>query len=290
MYIDLSLYKKVGNGTETKITETKNKISINIEVPIELRSTDMAKNRTYQIVRIHEGVVTIIDGTYDPITYLFNFETDRFSTYALAYEDTNVDTDAGADDNIVTVTNDFFHLRLTAKAAETSQKLSFTKIHRADGYIIYGSLCGTNNKMVKLADVSGKITSYNHKGLKITNYYKYYVQAYKIMNGKKVAIATSKVIHSNTTSKTYANPTKVISDTSAVILTVGRTQKVTCKVVLPDNKKMDNHTSVIRYETTNKAIATVTKSGKIKAMSKGTCYIYAYAQNGVYKKIKVTVK
>lgn len=27
-----------------------------------------------------------------------------------------------------------------------------------------------------------------------------------------------------------------------------------------------------------------------KKLKKGTCYIYAYAQNGVYKKIKVKVK
>ncbi len=46
----------------------------------------------------------------------------------------------------------------------------------------------------------------------------------------------------------------------------------------------------MRYETTNKDIATVDKSGKIKAQSKGACYVYANAQNGVYKKIKVTVK
>jgi hypothetical protein len=203
---------------------------------------------------------------------------------------TNDTTDDRAKDNKVAVTNDFYHLRLTAKAAETSQKLTYTKISGADGYIIYGSLCGINNKMVKLADVSGKIASYNHKGLKKAKYYKYYVQAYKIVNGKKVVIATSRVIHSITTSKTYANPTKVVSDTSAVIISVGTSKEVTCKVILPDSKKIDNHTSVIRYETTNKEIATVSKSGRIKAMSKGTCYIFAYAQNGVYIKIKVTIK
>ncbi|MGB4657677.1 MAG: Ig-like domain-containing protein, partial [Mobilitalea sp.] len=288
MYIDLSLYKKVGDGTETKITETKNKISISIEIPAELRSTDMEKNRTYKIVRIHDGVVTMMEGTYDPVTYLFTFETDRFSTYALAYKDANVGTDSSINDEIIT--NDFFPLRLTAEAAETSQKLTYTKVPDADGYIIYGSPCGINNKMIKLADVSGKTTSYSNKGLKKAKYYKYYVQAYRIINGKKVVIATSKVIHSVTTSKTYANPTKVVSDTSAVILTVGTSQKVTCKVVLPSSKKMDNHASVLRYETTNKAIATVTQSGKIKAVSEGTCYIYAYAQNGVYTKIIVTVK
>ena len=29
---------------------------------------------------------------------------------------------------------------------------------------------------------------------------------------------------------------------------------------------------------------------KIKAVGKGTCYVYAYTQNGVYAKVKVTVK
>ena len=284
MYIDLSLYKKVGSGTETKITETKNKISISIEVPAELRSLDMDQNRSYKIVRIHEGVVTVIEGTYDPVTYLFTFETDRFSTYALAYEDSN------AKDNIATGTNDFFHFCLTSKATESSQKLTYNKVSGADGYIIYGTNCGLNNKLVKLADVSGKTTSYNHKDLDKATYYKCYVQAYKIVNGKKVVIATSKIIHSTTTSETYGNPTEVVLDTSVVTMTVGTSKKVTGNIVLPDNKQTENHVSPIRYESTNKAIATVTQSGNIKAISKGTCYLYVYAENGVYKKIKVTVK
>ena len=286
IYIDLSLYKKVGDGIETKITETKNKISISIEVPVELRSTDMAKNRTYQIIRIHEGEVTILKGVYDPDTNIFTFETDRFSTYALTYEETNT----GKDKNNVTVTRDFFSLCLRAKATINSQKLTYNKVAGADGYIIYGAPCGINNKLVKLADVSGKITSYNHKNLKKAAYYKYQVQAYKLINGKKVVIAYSKVIHSVTISKTYDNPIKVESDTSAVILARGKAKKITCQVVLPKSKKMSNHTAAIRFETSNKAIATVSSSGKIKGIAKGTCYIYAYAQNGVYKKIKVTVK
>lgn len=53
---------------------------------------------------------------------------------------------------------------------------------------------------------------------------------------------------------------------------------------------LKEHTAVIRYESSNKEIATVDSKGKIKAKAKGTCYIYVYAQNGVYKKIRVTVK
>ena len=32
------------------------------------------------------------------------------------------------------------------------------------------------------------------------------------------------------------------------------------------------------------------KPAIIKAKKKGTCYVYTYAQNGVYKKIKIIVK
>lgn len=286
MYIDLSLYKKIGNGAETKVSETIGKIGISIEVPEELRSANLEKNREYKIVRIHEGEVTIIEGTYDPETHLFTFETDRFSTYALAYEDLN--DEKNTQSNISN--SKFYHLRLTAKATETSQTISYTKIPKADGYILYGSPCGINNKLTKLADVSANTTSYNHKGLLKETYYKYFVQAYQVINGKKVIIANSKIIHSITKSNVYANPLKVISDTTSVLMGVGEYNTVSCSVLLPENKKIEQHVSEIRYETTNEAVAKVDKNGKIKAISKGTCYVYAYAQNGVYKRIKVRVQ
>ena len=46
----------------------------------------------------------------------------------------------------------------------------------------------------------------------------------------------------------------------------------------------------VSYESTDTKIATVSKKGVIKAKAKGTCYVYAYAQNGKCKKIKVRVK
>lgn len=44
------------------------------------------------------------------------------------------------------------------------------------------------------------------------------------------------------------------------------------------------------FESSNTKIATVNGKGVIKAKKKGSCNIYIYAQNGIYKKIKVTVK
>lgn len=40
----------------------------------------------------------------------------------------------------------------------------------------------------------------------------------------------------------------------------------------------------------NTKVVTVTSDGVIKAMRKGNCKIWVYAQNGVYKVITVTVK
>ena len=230
------------------------------------------------MIRIHNGEAIRLQGTYDAEKKLFTFETDRFSTYALTYQDTV----------IIKTYNDFHHLRLTAKAGKTSQTLSYKKVGNVDGYLIYGGKCGEEMKL--LAEVSDDTTSYKVKGLKQGTNYKYQVKAYRMIDGEKVTIMTSKVIHTITDSKTYANPTEVTSKTSSLKLEEGKSKTVTFKVVLPKNKKLKEHAALLRYESSNKEIATVNSKGKVTAKTKGTSYIYAYAQNGVYRRIKVTVK
>ena len=43
-------------------------------------------------------------------------------------------------------------------------------------------------------------------------------------------------------------------------------------------------------ESSNKKVAVVNRNGVITGKGKGTCYVYAYAQNGIFRKTKVTVK
>ena len=45
-----------------------------------------------------------------------------------------------------------------------------------------------------------------------------------------------------------------------------------------------------RYESSNVKIAKVTSKGKVKALKKGTCKIYVFAQSGIVKTVKITVK
>lgn len=196
MYIDLSLYKQIGNEAETAVRSTNGKISISIEIPEYLRNLDTMLSRTFNIIRIHNGVATTVEGTYDPVTHLFTFETDRFSTYALTYMDTLADE--------IIVTKNFNRLRLTAKAGLSSHELTYRKVIGADGYEIYAAQCKKGNK--------------------------------------------------------------------------------------PKGKKLKLHAKEISYESTDPEVATVSSSGRVEAKSKGSCLIYAYTQNGVSKKIKVTVK
>lgn len=55
------------------------------------------------------------------------------------------------------------------------------------------------------------------------------------------------------------------------------------------DKTIRKHTDIM-YESSNSKVASVNSKGIITAKGKGTCYIYVYAQNGVYKKITVKVK
>ncbi len=81
VYLDFSLFKKVGDKDATSVHELNKNIKISVIVPEHLR----LEGRVYQIVRIHDGVAEIISGEYDEKTGEFTFETDRFSTYALTY-------------------------------------------------------------------------------------------------------------------------------------------------------------------------------------------------------------
>ena len=77
---------------------------------------------------------------------------------------------------------------------------------------------------------------------------------------------------------------------SKVTVKKGKTVTVKNLVTKASKKlKLKKHRKVM-YESSNRKIATVTSKGKIKGIKKGSCYIYAYAQNGISKRIKVTVK
>ena len=93
-YLDISLFKYMTvNGKQqdgVALRTTKNALTISVAVPDALINTNSAVNRTYCIVRRHDGAITVLDAVFDAAGKTLTFKTDRFSIYAIAYKDTAV--------------------------------------------------------------------------------------------------------------------------------------------------------------------------------------------------------
>ena len=165
--------------------------------------------------------------------------------------------------------------------SKTSVRLSWKKMAGATSYVVYGNKCGKKHYR-QLATVSR--TSWTHKKLKKGTYYKYIVVAKKGSS----AIGASKAIFVATSGGKYGNPKGVSLDKKTLKLKKGKAKTV--KAALKTGGQKVRTYRKIRFESSKPEVATVSAKGKIKAVSKGSCYIYAYAQNGVSARIKVTVR
>ena len=100
LYLDVSLFKKVEGEEATKITETKTPITISFEIPEELINKDSNVERTFKVLRLHDGNVEEIEVKVNG--NIATFETDKFSTYALTYNDVITTSNPHTGDNIGT--------------------------------------------------------------------------------------------------------------------------------------------------------------------------------------------
>ncbi|MBR0404703.1 MAG: Ig-like domain-containing protein [Eggerthellaceae bacterium] len=178
------------------------------------------------------------------------------------------------------------------KATAKSVKLGWTKVAGAKRYVVFGNMCGKKYKYVKLTTTSKTSITFkkvNGKAVKKGTYYKFIVVA---LDSKGAVVSSSKTVHVATPGGKVGNDKKVT--------TAAKKNKVTVKVgkkfnlkgkATPVSKslKVRRHRNVA-YESTNPKIATVSAKGVVKGIAKGTCDVYAYAQNGVFAKVKVTVK
>ena len=92
-----------------------------------------------------------------------------------------------------------------------------------------------------------------------------------------------------TTGGKVGNYKAVKVNKKSVKLKKGKTFKIKAKEVAASKKLKVKRHRKIAYESSNPAVATVSKAGKIKAKKKGSCIVYVYAQSGAFAKIKVKI-
>lgn len=96
-YLDISVNVKVklDEIPEGKVVgnleELKEKLTFTVSIPTDLPEVEEGYSRTYYIVRNHNGVVEILDTKISEDGKSLNFDSDKFSTYALAYVDEKVE-------------------------------------------------------------------------------------------------------------------------------------------------------------------------------------------------------
>ena len=113
MYLDIDLLKQIGSDSPANITETNGAVTITLKVPSSLINSNSSVTRTYQMIRVHNGVATVIPCTYNAANQTISCETDQFSTYALAYVDQQNNSGGGSTGNPETGDNSNLGLWMT---------------------------------------------------------------------------------------------------------------------------------------------------------------------------------
>lgn len=170
-------------------------------------------------------------------------------------------------------------------AAKTSHTIRWNAVGSADGYDIYGAK--SNGKYERIQTVSKNSVKWTHKKLKKGKSYKYYVQAYQEIGGKRIVIAKSLDVYSTTKGGKYGNASKVSAKKTRISVKAGKKAKLSAKAA---GKKLNKTAKKMRYVSSNPSVAKVSSKGIITGKKRGSCTVYCIARNGVYKKIKVTTK
>ena len=181
-------------------------------------------------------------------------------------------------------------------AARDAVTISWDKIKKADRYVIMFSKCndGVHEYTVKkIKTVKAGVSKYTVRDLEPGKCYKCKVIAQKKGKKKYKNIAQSLLIHTITGNESTGHtvPKRLKLNKSRITLKKNKTSKLKGEIVLFNRcKELLAHEPALRFTSSNKSVATVSKSGKIRAKGRGTCTIYVQTINGLCRKCKVTVK
>ncbi len=183
-------------------------------------------------------------------------------------------------------TETFFKIK--AKAASGKIRLSWEKEKDADGYLVYGGPAG--KKTLPLLYTTTK-TQFVHKNVSRRAVCQYYIQAYQLVNGKKVIRTKSPVIHVAMPKFRQTNAKKVVISKKNYKLSPGKKARIKATVVPQEKgKKVLRHKKMLRYYSANENVVKVNDKGWMIAKRKGKAKIYVLANNGVYAAVHVRVK
>lgn len=267
---------------------------ITLHTPYELRSGEQSNGIVVYYVD-ENGNRESCETSYDPVKKLISWKTSHLSVYMIGYDENRVTPDTDTEDQSALNGSQVSKLKLpillaTGKGGNRKITISWRSYEDADGYDCYWSYCDGKRSYKKLATVKATKDRVTSRRLDNNRRYKYFVAAYKLIDGKKVYIAKSNSLHVALKDAKATNAKKVTVNQTNVRLKARDTFVVKSRTRLENtNKKELLHVAAYRYYTSDQSVASVSKTEKIKALKSGTCVIYVVANNGVYGTVEVTV-
>lgn len=267
---------------------------ITLHTPYELRSGEQSNGIVVYYVD-ENGNRESCETSYDPVKKLISWKTSHLSVYMIGYDENRVTPDTDTEDQSALNGSQVSKLKLpillaTGKGGNRKITISWRSYEDTDGYDCYWSYCDGKRSYKKLATVKAAKDRVTSRRLDNNRRYKYFVAAYKLIDGKKVYIAKSNSLHVALKDAKATNAKKVTVNQTNIRLKAGDTFVVRSRTRLENtNKKELLHAAAYRYYTSDQSVASVSKTGKIKALKSGTCVIYVVANNGVYGTVEVTV-
>ena len=272
---------------------------ITLHTPYELRSGEQSNGIVVYYVD-ENGNRESCETGYDPVKKLVSWKTGHLSVYMIGYDESRVtpgtdtekpDTEDQSDLNGNQVSKLQLPILLaTGKGGDKKISISWNSYEGADGYDCYWSYCNGKQNYTKFATAKAAKNRVTSRHLDNNRRYKYFVAAYKLVDGKKVYIAKSNPLHVALKDAKTTNAKAVTVNQTTVTLKAGQTFVIKSRTRLENTKKKELlHVAAYRYYTSDQSVASVSKTGKIKALKSGTCVIYVVANNGVYGTIEVTV-
>ncbi|MDD6038870.1 MAG: Ig-like domain-containing protein, partial [bacterium] len=248
---------------------------VKVSIPWEIESGKKAV--FYHVYYLDmDGVMHAYDTVYADGKLCF--ETDHFSEYAVVYDDMFLNA---------TPVDDTPLLARVTKAEKTTLKLKWKPVEGAEKYTIYVAKCNTSKKtyrLKKVATVKASESTYVLKNLKSATKYKLLVKP--ISKDKK--LKRSLTLRAVTDGGKYNNASDISLQQKKLTLKTGKTKRLKVRYTADGNSIKVG--APVQFVSSNKEIASVSSTGKIRAKRAGSCYIYAILTSGEYAAVKVTVK
>lgn len=222
-------------------------------------------------------------------------------------------------------------LAWSPKQSARSVTLRWTQVEGADGYLIYRCRCnsgGIKRTPRLAAELPAGTSSWTFRSLRKGCWYKHRVAAFKLVDGQRVVLATSPLLHASTLGgksrvASGARITSVCDESGAEVMLrepeagdVGQGQAgveagASGSITGPDGtclqalelsagqqvqlsarelgRKLTVHHRGMRFASSDEAVASVSRDGKLVANAAGTCRVWAFAQSGVFHMIELRV-